>query len=158
MEKGNCKAIQTKVLHFYNTCDDIEKYLNNAANIIVNEAIEYNSRLQHFREKFVYIDEDRDVVFSKIKSENTVEDTKEKGTSCDSNNKNDGEISYGTNNQVDGVDEANIDNATANVIYVGYGEKLDVFDVKTRCVFSKIVLCLKCFQETLLKLEKNIQN
>ena len=120
----------------YDSCFDFENDLKNAATIIVNEVIQRNSQYGYY-----YYDHYAPfMVFDKVDSspENKVDSSPD-----NSGNGNDKESSYGTNNQVDGVDEADIVKATTDIVFAGYGNKLVVFNVKTGEKMSETIMSLK---------------
>ena len=131
-------AFGPKSARSYSRCLSFEKDLNNAATIIVNDVIQRNSQYQngYYDREFRPIELDSAPVFDT--------DSKTDSSSPDSSeNGNDQESSYGTNNQIDGVDEADIVKATADIVFAGYGNKLVVFNVKTGEKMSETIMGLK---------------
>ena len=120
----------------YDSCLDFENDLKNAATIIVNEVIQRNSQYGYYH----YDHYAPFMVFDEVDSspENKVDSSPD-----NSGNGNDKESSYGTNNQVDGVDEADIVKATTDIVFAGYGNKLVVFNVKTGEIMSETIMSLK---------------
>lgn len=113
------QPLQAKVKMFgpssikpYVSCDELRTDVKNFASLIVNEAITDNARLDPIH--LMYRSREYDMV-----------DSPEGMSSSE------GEDSYETNVQVEGVDEADVVKSTNETVYVAYGDKLIAFQAVT---------------------------
>jgi len=126
----------------YDSCINFENDLNSAATIIVNDVIQRNSQYNDY-----YTNYDDYLVMEMAPADPGPASEMDGSSPDSSENENGQESSYGTNNQIDGVDEADIVKATADIVFAGYGNKLVVFNVKTGKKMSETVMGFKSSSE-----------
>ena len=125
-------------IQFYASCDDLRNDLINAVSIKVNQMIvdfsNIDPKIYDYSAPPTLTDSNSPVEKG---SSNEIAST---STSSGNTNTASGESSYGTNNQVAGVDQADVVKSTATHSFGAYGDKLIVWDVVTGKELSVTVM------------------
>lgn len=137
----------SSILDGYPVCEALQEDLMEAAKYLVNVQIDTNSR-RHYRNQdyngggyydyYVGIDEGTMEVAGE--EPETMEMDSRSGEPEMTNEKsaqNDGEDSFGTNNQVDGVDEADVIKATETHVFAAFGDTLVVWNATSGVELSR---------------------
>mmetsp|Transcript_4750 Transcript_4750/g.6989 ORF Transcript_4750/g.6989 Transcript_4750/m.6989 type:complete len:770 (+) Transcript_4750:95-2404(+) len=126
------------ILNGYGVCADLQSDLEKAARFLVDVRIDRDIQMRFYerwdynmwipRGGFPFGD---DIMVM----EESVEDTASKGAPTGG-----GEDSFGTNNQVNGVDEADLIKSDGIVVYAAYGDQIVIWDAATGIELSRTVL------------------
>jgi hypothetical protein len=130
-------------LNTYESCDDYTVDLEEAAALIVSATIDREAQL-HFHSKW-YCDTIRGGDGSCLENDNEVVDSPpvmagDVGSAEMKGASSAGENSFGTNNQVAGVDEADLVKSDGEHVFAAYGGTLVVWDALTGLELSRTVL------------------
>ena len=144
MESGDNDVIPYKLRTFskhildgYDSCDALKLDLTQAANHRANNAI-----LRYADWNDIYYEENLEDSAAPA-SESATSASKEK-----SEGQSSGETSYGSNNQVDGVDEADIVKSDGTNVYSAYGDKVVVWEATTGNKIAEIKMPEPFFDDT----------
>lgn len=141
-------GISPTLLSGYPVCTDFVEDLRQAAHYLVNVEIDRNARVSYRDEYYDYLPRGGRGFGGGDISIAMDEGVAEKGFSADSGGASDGglgsstagEDSFGTNNQVDGVDEADIVKSDGTYVFAGYGNTLVIWDATSGTEYSRTVL------------------
>ncbi len=126
----------SSVLQGYDVCSDLKEDLEAAAKFIVDVEIEKNARRKFHGDwgNWVIRGGRRGDVMATVMEEAGKESTDGETVSGG------GEDSYGTNNQVDGVDEADLVKSDGEVVYAAYGDEIVIWDATSGVELSRTTL------------------
>lgn len=118
----------------YTSCEDFRSDLSNAAAMIVNEAITSNARLYDTAMiEYLARNGGPPVMAAEMNADDS------QGEALPSPDQ-EGEDSFETNVQVEGIDEADVIKSTNTTVYAAYGDKLLVWDARTLKMLSETVM------------------
>ncbi len=138
-EKNSLPYFNSSILDGYGACSDLKSDLEKAAKFIVDVRIDRDIQMK-FHDKWDYnlwIPRGGFPIGDVMVMEESMED----GTSGTSSGPaGGGENSFGTNNQVDGVDEADLIKSDGDVVYASYGDEIVIWNAKTGSELSRTKL------------------
>ena len=131
-----------KAMDTYANCDELEEGVHSASSIIINAAIAYavNKRSYyggHNRDYYGY--NIMEMNSPQAASEDQSEKQSDRGKKKAGNR---GEDSFGTNNQVKGVEEADVVQSTEDLTFAAYGNRIVVWNVTSGKELSSTLLGL----------------
>ncbi len=132
----------SSIISGYSKCDDLTKDLEAAAKLIVDIKVDINAKGK-FREEWYGGWLPRGGWRAEVANGpvSTVEEgaTENKGQQVGGGSGG-GENSFGTNNQVDGVEEADLIKSDGEVVYAAYGDKVVIWNANTGVELSRTTL------------------
>jgi len=133
----------SSALEGYGQCAQMKEDLELAANFIISAQVDVNVRRKfHESNDYYWIPRGGLPIMGDDAMTTTVaEDAPMKESSAGAGaSESNTEDSYETNNQVDGVDEADLVKSDGNVVYAGYGDQLVIWDATDGIELSRTTL------------------
>lgn len=147
-QRASLPYFNASIVEGYGNCQDLKDDLESAVKFIVDVQIDINAN-QKFRNQYGYyggwiprggfLGGDGVMIMEDSGAEESVT-SGGKEESSGASYKGEGEDSFGTNNQVDGVEEADLIKSDGSIVYAAYGDQIVVWNATTGVELSRILL------------------